>query len=137
MSLLKEINEIPSTKEALRKFGLTMGAAFGLIGALLWWRARGAWPYFAGVSGLFFFFGLLLPAALKPLNKAWMTLALLVGWVMSRIILVLLFFLVITPIGIFLRLTGKDLLDMKAGVRRDSAWTPRRARAKEDYENQF
>ena len=137
MSLLKEINEIPMTKQALRKFGLTMGIAFGLLGGLLVWRARAAWPYFVGASAFFLFFGLALPVVLKPLQKVWMTLALLMGWVMSRVILAVLFFLVVTPIGLILRLSGKDLLDKKAGAKKESYWTPHQARAKEDYENQF
>ena len=137
MSLLKEISEIPMTRQALRKFGLTMGVAFGLLGGLLAWRSRGAWPYFLGASGFFFAFGVALPAALKPLQKAWMTLALLMGWVMSRVILVVLFFFVLTPIGLILRLAGKDLLDMKVRAKKESFWLPHRTRAKEDYENQF
>ena len=137
MSLLKEINDIPMTQQALRKFGLTLGIAFGILGGFLAWRGRGTWPYFLGASGFFFLFGLVLPNALKPFQKVWMTAALLMGWVMSRVILIALFFLVITPIGLILRLAGKDLLDIRMGVQRESYWTPHRTRSKEDYENQF
>ena len=137
MSLLKEINEIPMTKQVLHKFGLTMGAAFGLLGGFLAWRGREAWPYFLGASVFFFVLGLLMPAALKSLQKIWMTLALLMGWVMSRVILTAVFFFVLTPIGLILRLTGKDLLDMRARLKRESYWSPHRTRPKEDYENQF
>jgi hypothetical protein len=137
MTLWKEINEIPSSKKDLRSFGLTLGIAFGLIGGFLAWRGNGAWPYFLGISGFFFGFGLVLPAALKPFQKLWMTLALLMGWVMSRVILIVTFFLIVTPIGLILRLFGKDLLDIRRGVKKETHWSSHRTRAKEDYEDQF
>ena len=65
-----------------------------------------------------------------------MAAALLMGWVMSRVILTVLFFVAITPIALFLRATGKDLLDVR-GLARKSYWKGRRARANEDYEKQY
>ena len=137
MSLWKEINEIASTRTDLRKFGVTMGIAFGLFGGLLFWRGRAFWVYLAGLAVFFLMFGMILPGLLKPIQKIWMTLALLMGWVMSRVILCVLFFLAITPIGLILRLTGKDILDRKPGVVRDSYWKEHKLRPKQDYENQF
>jgi hypothetical protein len=137
MSLLKEINEIPSSKADLRKFGLTMAGAFGLFGGIALWRGHGFYVYLLGASACFLVFGLVFPAVLRPVQKVWMTLALLMGWVMSRVILTLLFFIGVTPIGLFLRITGKDILDKKSGVKRDSYWAAHKPRAKEDYENQF
>ena len=66
-----------------------------------------------------------------------MTLALLMGWVMSRVLLTALFYLTVTPIGLFLRLSGKDLLGIRSVVKKDNYWNPHKTRAKEDYENQF
>ncbi|KIX15639.1 hypothetical protein X474_03070 [Dethiosulfatarculus sandiegensis] len=57
--------------------------------------------------------GLLLPRVLKPLYLVWMSLASVLGYFVSRIILTILYFLVITPIGLFMRLLGKDILDKK------------------------
>ena len=136
MTLLREIKEIPSTKFHLRRFGWTLGAVFGLIGGVLFWRGREGAVYFLAVSGFFLVFGTLLPTALKAVQKIWMTAALLMGWLMSRVILTVLFYLVVAPLGVLLRLSGKDLLDLKP-VSRESHWQPRKARPKEDYENQF
>ena len=136
MSLVDEIKEIPSSKKDLRKFGLTLGVFFALLGLLFWWQGR---PYFRVVfilSVIFLFFGLALPALLKPIQKIWMTLALLMGWVMTRAILGLLFYLVITPLGFIIRLSDKDLLNLKS---KDQAtyWLDHAPRDKSSYENQF
>ena len=136
MSLWKEILEIPSTKKQLREFGLTVGAVFGLIGAFLFWKGREHAVYFLAAAAFLMLSGLVFPAALKPLQKLWMTLALLMGWVMSRVILAVLFFLVVTPIALVLRVSGKDLLDTR-GESRVSYWRKRMPRPKEDYEKQF
>ncbi len=137
MSLWKEINEIASSKADLRKFGLTMAGAFGLFGGIAAWREHGFYVYLLGVAVFFLVVGLILPVALRPIQKLWMTLALLMGWVMSRVILTIVFFIAVTPIGLFLRLSGKDLLDKKSGVKKETYWIPHKKRNKEDYENQF
>ena len=137
MSLLKEINEIASSPADLRKFGITMGIVFGLFGGYSAWRGHSFWIYRAGAGAFFLVFGLIVPTRLKPIQKVWMTLALMMGWVMARVILCVLFFLAITPIGLILRAAGKDLLDIKPGVTRSSYWKVHKAQAKEDYENQF
>ena len=54
--------------------------------------------------------GVVLPKVLLPLQKIWMSLALVLGYVMTRVILTLVYFLVVTPIGLTLRLFGKDPL---------------------------
>jgi hypothetical protein len=137
MSLWNEINEIASSKADLRKFGVTMAGAFGLLGGLALWRAHGFSVYLVAAGALFLAFGLVFPAALRPVQKIWMTLALLMGWVMSRVILAVTFFIVVTPIGLIMRLSGKDILDKRPGVRRDTYWVPHKKRNKEDHENQF
>ncbi len=137
MSLLKELNEIPNSPRDMRKFGITMAVILGLIAGLLFWRGREHWVYFGGAAAFFLVFGLALPGALKPIHKVWMGLALVMGAVMSRVILTVLFFLVITPLGVIIRLTGKDLLDKKPGKTAPSFWKDHAPRVKEDYENQF
>lgn len=121
----------------MRKFGITMAVVLGLIAGLLFWRGREHWVYFGGAAAFFLLFGLVLPAVLKPIHKVWMGLALVMGAVMSRVILIVLFFLAITPIALILRLTGKDLLDKKPGRAASSFWKDHAPRTKEDYENQF
>jgi hypothetical protein len=127
------------TRRKLRNFGLTVGIAFGVLGALLFWRDKAHYVYFAVISAAFLGLGLLVPAALKPVEKVWMTAANALGWVMTRVILTVLFFAVFTPIGLLARLLGKDFLNLKTDESATSYWIYREPRdlTREDYEKQF
>ncbi len=136
----EEIRNIKSGKGELRKFGLTMGIALGVLGGLLLWRGKHYSFYFFILSAAFILLCLALPASLKPIHRAWMSLAIVLGWLMSRVVLTILFFVVITPIALLARLSGRDFLGLRFKANpRDSYWVPRgRAeRQKRDYERQF
>jgi len=137
--VIEEIKKIESSPKKLREFGLLVGGVLCAIAAFLGWKSRPAFPYFL-IPGLFLMIsGALLPFILKPLQKAWMTLAILMGWVMTRVLMTVLFYLAITPIGLILRLTGKDLLDEKLEPGRKSYWKirPELTRVPADYEKQY
>ncbi len=125
MSFIKEINaEIRSLKPTgrdLRNLGLVFLVALGVIGGWSWWRGAAWGGWLAGLGLAFGTWGLVWPAGLKPVYRAWMTLAVVMGYFMSRLLLSLIFFLAVTPIGLIMRLMGKDLLDMKMRDR-DSYW---------------
>lgn len=110
-----------TTKE-LRKFGFVMAVPLALIGGYLWWKGRGAYPYVLGVSGFFLLSGLLVPRLLGPIEWAWMKFAEVLGAVMTRVILTVAFFVVITPFGLLLRLLGKDLLGLRLDRGAPSYW---------------
>jgi hypothetical protein len=126
-------------RRKLRNFGLTVGIAFGVLAALLFWREKAHYIYFAVISVVFLGLALLIPAVLKPVERVWMTAAGAMGWFMTRVILTILFFVVFTPIGLIARLCGKDFLGLKMDRSAASYWIYREARdlAKEDYEKQF
>ena len=108
----------------LRKFGLIMAAALAVVAALLLWRHRVAWPYLAGAAGIFAILGLAAPGVLRPIEKAWMTLA---GWmsvVATTVILTLAFFLIVTPLGLVRRLLRRDPLRLRFDRGLDSYWEP-------------
>lgn len=95
-----------------REFGLVVGSVFLLLGA--WWTYRGK---FASVSlalivlgATLIVLGVVLPKALVYPNKAWMKLASVLGFVVTHIILAIVFFLIVTPIGVIKRLSGWDPL---------------------------
>jgi len=137
--LLEEIKNIKSEKKDLRNFGLTIGIVLGLLAGLLWWKGRDTYSIFAVIAVVFILFGLLLPAVLKPLQKVWMTLAVIMGWIMTRVILGVLFYLVFTAIGGIGRLLGKKFLDLKIDPAIKSYWIIREQKTfnKSDYEKQF
>jgi hypothetical protein len=137
--LIEEIKNIKSGKGELRKFGITVGIVFGILGGLLLWRGREYYSYFLIISAILIVSGLLFPRLLLPIQKAWMTLAVVLGWFMTRLILSILFYLVFTPIGLIARLFGKEFLELKIDRARDSYWIYRKEEPfdKRRYENQF
>ena len=137
--ITEEIKKIKSGKKELRQFGITMGIVLALLGGLLLWQEKDYYFYFLMLSIVFFFIGLALPVLLKPIHKIWMTLAILIGWCVTRLIMIILFYLMITPIGLLARLCGKTFLDTKFERNVNSYWIPRETVEfdKKNYENQF
>jgi len=110
--------------KALRKFGITMCAALAVIGGLALWRDKASSPYLFGVSAFFLVCAVILPRALAPIEWAWMKLARYLGIVMTHVLLTLTFYLMITPIGLLLRLFRKDTLELKFDRNAESYWSP-------------
>ncbi len=138
--LIEEIRNIKSSRKDLRSFGLLIGGVAGVLGCLLLWRGRDNYLYFLALSAAFISSGLLMPVVLKPLHKVWMALAVVMGWVMTRLILLVLFFVVVTPVGLLARLLKRDLLNLKLDRSAPSSyWIPRKGgrEEKSDYERQF
>ncbi|MDI6854073.1 MAG: SxtJ family membrane protein [Deltaproteobacteria bacterium] len=126
-------------KRELRQFGLVIGSVFTLLAGLLYWKGSTAWFYYLVPAFLFFSFGLLWPLSLKPVYKIWMKIAFVMGLFMTKVILSLLFYLVVTPIGILARIFGKDFLKLKIEKERDSYWIKREQKEinRQDYERQY
>jgi len=111
--ILEDIKNIKSEKSDLRKFGLTVGIVLAVLGAVLLWRQKDFYRICFIASAPLIVLGLVLPVVLKPIQKVWMTLAILMGWVMTRVLLILLFFVIVTPIGFVAKIFGKDFLNRK------------------------
>ncbi len=137
--IVEEIKGIKSGRRELRQFGLTVGIVFGLLGLLFWWRDREIYPLFLALSVGLIFLGLSLPTFLKPIQKGWMTLGILLGWVMTRVILIFSFFVIITPIGLLARAFGQIPLQLKPDKNLDTYWIRRDTSTSEsqDFERQF
>ncbi|NQU95361.1 MAG: hypothetical protein HQ549_03925 [Candidatus Omnitrophica bacterium] len=137
--MFEEIKDIKSTRKELREFGLTIGVILVILGAVTLWRGKPTYPYFLGVGALFIALGLTLPGILKPLQKVWMSFAVIMGFFVSRIILTILFYVVVTPIAIIVRILGKDILDQRIDKNRKTYWQKRSPEVKDktSYENQY
>jgi Saxitoxin biosynthesis operon protein SxtJ len=137
--ILDEIKNIKESKKDLRKFGLMVGFVLFALAGFLFWKGKTSYPVFGVTGVLLILTGTLFPIALKPLNKIWMTLAILMGWVMTRLILTILFFIVLTPLAFVARIFGKKFLDLKIDKNRKSYWEKRAKKelSSLDYENQF
>src|SRR5437867_9706883 len=101
---------------AEREFGLIVGGVLVLLSG--WWLYRGKFPSVSHVTlpvgAALVLLGLVFPRTLVWPNKAWMALAEVLSFVSTRIILALVFFLVVTPIGFVKRLFGWDPLHRRA-----------------------
>jgi hypothetical protein len=78
----------------------------------LWPVTRPNFYWLAG-AGVWVALALICPRLLSPLYRGWMKFGHVLGWINARIILGLVFFVMVTPIGLVMRLFGKDLLRMK------------------------
>ncbi len=127
---------LQSDKKALRKFGFVMAGAFFVIGGIVHWVNNFEWSQavdvLAVVSAVFLALALVAPRLLAPIEWAWMKLAMVLNFVMTRVLLTLVFFLAVTPIGLIFKALRKDLLgkrfDPKAstywvGPEEDGPWT--------------
>jgi hypothetical protein len=136
MSLVK-INWHPN-REELRKFGLTVLIGFLIIGGVFFVKkpATAYWVWGLGVAmGISGLTGLKIAL---PFYWAWMGIAFVMGNVMSRVFMSAIFACVITPLAIFIRLIGRDRLNLRRSDK-NSYWTdikPHRSNRK-SYERQF
>lgn len=139
MMFIDEFRNIKSGRKELRKFGFSIGIILIFLSCLLFWQGKHYTSLILSVSIIFLLIGLFLPICLKPIHKVWMGVAILLGWVMTRVILIISFYLIVTPIALVSRLVGKDFLDRKFDKSKESYWIPREEyyMDKKNYENQF
>ena len=138
--ILDDIRQVETGERQLRKFGLLVGGVFAVLGLLFLARGRSHFPYFLVPGVVLVGLGLVFPRALREVYVVWMSLALLVGFVVSNVLLTLFFYLVITPLGLAARCFGKDFLRLKLDRQAGSYWIKRESRAARslaEYERQF
>jgi len=128
-----------TSSSQLRRFGFTVAVGLTLIGLLSWYRGHTSVPATLWTIGaVLFLLGLIVPNCLLPIQKVWMGLAMALGWVNTRIILSLLFYAVLTPIGVIMRLF-RDPLDRRLHDGRVSYWVQKEPKPFDPkaYEQQF
>ena len=110
----------------MKKFGYPVGAVLLLIAGLTFWRDHLlAARIFGGFGALLVLLAVIRPVALGPIYKVWMKFARALGWFNTRLILALVFYLVITPIGLLMRLLGKRPLSLQWDSQAPTYWLPR------------
>ena len=137
--MFDEIKHIKTGKTELRSFGVTIGIILLLVAGFLFYKEKESFQIFLYISGTFIGLGLIIPIILKPIYIVWMVFAVVLGWFMTRFILSLLFYVIITPIGLIMRAFGKDFLDIKKQAAQGSYWNPRDSNLEknQNYEKQF
>lgn len=103
--------EQAATGKELRQFGLSVGAIFVVIGFWpLVFRGEPLRLWATGIGGLLIVCGGAVPSILAPVYKEWMRVGHILGWINTRILLGIVFYGLVTPIGIVFRLMGKDTM---------------------------
>ncbi len=111
-----------------RRFGLTVGLAFAALDALLWWRDKPTLAIIvAALAGFLVLGGLVAPARLEPVERLWMGFARRISKITTPILMGVVYFLVITPIGLVVRLRGRNPLTPSES--RGGFWISRKADA--------
>ncbi len=116
---------VKSTPNEIRKFGYLFASIGVLVAAYMVYKGHRGWPWALVGSGFFLTTGLFFTPVLKPIYIGWMKFAHALGWINTRVILGIFFYLVLTPLGLILRLLGKDLLDQKIDRSARSYWVKR------------
>jgi hypothetical protein len=120
---LVQVNKNPSRRE-LNWFGALFAVFFGLLGWLSWRRPDHGvtplvlWAVAVAVPAIYF----AIPAVRRPIYLGWMYLVMPIGFVVSYVVLAFVYFVVIMPIGLILRLTGRDPLARAFDPARKSYW---------------
>lgn len=123
----------------LRNFAFITGsvvvAIFGLMFPWLFDSRLPAWPWM--IAALLFILAFIRPKLLFPIYTVWMKIGLILGWINSRIILGVIFYLLILPTGIVLSLLGKDSMCRKIDVEAKSYRVIKKKRERNDLERSF
>src|SRR5262244_2662150 len=127
-----------SDTKHLRSFGLIVGGIFALIG--LWplvWRGQPLRLWSLILGGLLMALALAWPRSLTQIYRLWMTAGEVLGWINTRIILGVLFYLLFTPLGLLMRLRGKDPMRRTLTPEAESYRVMRQPRPSSHMRHQF
>ena len=137
--MLEEIKNIKTEKNDLKNFGITIGIILLVIAGFLFYKEKGSFQILLTFGITFCILGIAIPFILKPIYWVWMIFATILGWIMTRVILSLLFYIIFTPIGLIPRFFGKQFLELRWDKSKESYWNFRTNEhlKKENYEKQF
>ena len=123
--ITSEVKRLQTDEKSLKKFGLTMAVVFGLFSLLALYKASGAFAVVfllcIGFGGI----GIIRPLLLKKIYIGWMTLAVTMGYFMTRVILSIMFYGVFLIFGLIARIFNRDMLDQQYDAEATTYWTQR------------
>ena len=135
------MSSIEKDRSAKRKFGIALAVITAGIALVSMWRGRESLviPLF-GLCALFLLVSLFFPVLLTPLYSGMMRLSRYLGWLNTRILLILIYYLVFTPVAIVFRIMGKDPLSRKFEREKATYWMKKEPRDRDTashFEKQF
>lgn len=131
-----ELKELDISKKSLRKFGIIIGIILITIAIIFLWNSVSWKVMLLTLGGILLLNGIFLPNNLKDIYKIWMGFAFALGWIVSRIILTILFVFILTPLGLLAKLFGKEFLDINFSKKNKSYWIQKKEEAA-DYEKMY
>lgn len=140
MQTMSEKTEVAAdTPKALRDFGLIMAVMLiVMFGVVLPWLFSFETPYWPFIASLLFAaVALLKPMLLAPVNRLWLKISIVLGWINTRLIMGIMYFFLIVPMGLVMRLLGKDPLSNKILKDAKTYRVISKARNKEHLEKPF
>ena len=120
--LIDEFKNINSSRKELIKFGRTVGIAFLVIGVIISLISKSIHYIPFGIGVFLIIAALLVPVVLLPFHKLWMGLSVILGYISTRVILFVIYYVALTPIAFFGRLRGKDFINEKLEPEKESYW---------------
>tara|TARA_B100000674_G_C37436946_1_gene732105 strand:- start:5 stop:388 length:384 start_codon:yes stop_codon:yes gene_type:complete len=118
-----------------RSFGIVFFVVFLLIALYPIINGHNVKVWSLAISFIFLILGLAKSQILTPFNKLWFKFGIILGKVISPLIMGIIFFLVVTPIGLIMRVLGKDLLNLK--YNKDESYWIKKSGPKSKMKNQF
>lgn len=130
MSIRQELAQLSRSNEAVRSFGWSVGGAFlalwlvfiGPVHYFSDYAKGGHHPALMWIGVALIVLGTILPVVLRPIYILWMGFAFTMGFFMTRVILTIFYFVVLTPVGLFFRLIGRDALQRKIDRQASTYW---------------
>ena len=137
--MIADLENIKTDNKAIRDFGILIGCIILIIAGFLFFKKSDLSLSIILFGFSFISLALILPVFLKPFYLLWMYFAVVLGWFMTRLILGLLFYIIVSPIGVLLRLFGKEFLELNKNKLNNSYWNHLENKKinRQHYENQF
>ena len=134
-----DLKNIRKDNKAIRDFGILIGFILLIIAGILFYKERESYELIILLGIAFIGLGLGMPIILKPFYSIWMYFAVVLGWFMTRLILMILFYFILTPIGLVGKLFGQNFLGNNFNSSSKSYWNLRDSKSEinQDYEKQF
>ena len=108
-----------------RTFGGIIAAFFGIIGLSPWFHDKPVRWWALGIAGVFLSAAILAPKSLNPLHRIWLRLGLLLHKITNPLLMGLIYYAVLVPTGLLMRLRGKDPLHLNRDTAASTYWTNR------------
>ena len=120
--MIEDFKNIKTDKKLIRDFAILIGSILIVLFGYLILKGKDPNVLIVSIGIFIICSGFIFPTILKPIYLVWMYFATILGWIMTRLILALVFYLIVSPIGVFGRIFGKEFLALKKNKMNKSYW---------------